>query len=979
MALIDTETISPCSVAPSISIQSHQESSPDAGSPVLLYEHGIRYIDCGGADFELNPASNTDEREHKHELPMGNDEIRDWGSLDTISAVGFEDAVAHKQGLENREYFEAATPKDKDCDTSLPASSKPFYKWIRTLHKRAVRRRAGLDCEGDPAPYSLDMDGESSLIWGSAHHRQSSSGSSFGFVTAVKSASISLTSASVLTRSRKNTIRSSRGHSRTDRSSRASVSGARLSEDSFCPERQMLMDPVVMERSLQRRRILEELISTEESYIGDVRFLMNVYVTILASLPTLPAGLRSSINRNLTDIVELHEEMLGDLHRAVPHSEYTQLELPRPMAPPGAAVRGHHRWRSLDAVPEDKDGISWLRDCPGMLADPQTVAEVAKIFSKKMNRFFIYEEYGAKYELMIKDVASAQRTMPRWQSCQKGLEVLAASLGSVNSQSDRSRKSLTIGDLLVKPIQRVCKYPLLFAELLKYTPVVDCPYSHMEIENTLIRLREATGEINRATDDARIKSILEKTWILQDRLVFPNQQLDAASKNRIRSFGHIQLCGALHVCWQTKEGVNGQYMVALLYKEWICLATASRIDQIYTIQACIALSNVKVEEVDNGRGLQCHTAPYSWKIVFICDHQLYEMILTACTPKEELEWRTRLGNQNLADNQDQTQPVIFSSLSLNIKTLGTVFRKPGTIARRISIHRATTVGPKSPLCQVILKNTSVIKDAPSSGAGSQINRSQSLLTTNSRIPVLAPSRGERARLEALLSDVWTRDILPFPGITARSRSEHLVRSSASSVMRKLSVVSIAGTFTKRSTSLASLQPQQQQRNPKGGAEDEGFYVSRRAKDAVTTAVIKSCSDSEDTSRSLLSVIPDEAERCSPLPPCAVNNAEWHADLFRMVHHRLDRVWAASEGDAEKMGLYAEGLRESSANSSASRPPSSQHSNLDNMCTKDSNKENGFLPPSPPQELCRVASHSHKLSSRWLHREVVVQSIRNMFR
>jgi len=69
----------------------------------------------------------------------------------------------------------------------------------------------------------------------------------------------------------------------------------------------------------------------------------------------------------------------------------------------------------------------------------------------KMNRFFIYEEYGAKYELMIKDVASAHRTMPRWQSYQKGLEVLAASVSSMDSQDgDHSKKSLTIGDLLVK-------------------------------------------------------------------------------------------------------------------------------------------------------------------------------------------------------------------------------------------------------------------------------------------------------------------------------------------------------------------------------------------------------------------------------------------------------------------------------------------------------------------------------------------------
>ena len=67
-----------------------------------------------------------------------------------------------------------------------------------------------------------------------------------------------------------------------------------------------------------------------------------------------------------------------------------------------------------------------------------------------MDRFFIYEEYGAKYELMIKDVASAHRTMPRWDSYQKGLEVLAASLDSANSQGNQSKKSLTMGDLLVK-------------------------------------------------------------------------------------------------------------------------------------------------------------------------------------------------------------------------------------------------------------------------------------------------------------------------------------------------------------------------------------------------------------------------------------------------------------------------------------------------------------------------------------------------
>lgn len=45
----------------------------------------------------------------------------------------------------------------------------------------------------------------------------------------------------------------------------------------------------------------------------------------------------------------------------------------------------------------------------------------------------------------------------------------------------------------------------------------------MEIETALMRLREATAEINRVTDDTDMKATLAKTWILQDRLVFPNR------------------------------------------------------------------------------------------------------------------------------------------------------------------------------------------------------------------------------------------------------------------------------------------------------------------------------------------------------------------------------------------------------------------------------------------------------------------------
>lgn len=67
-----------------------------------------------------------------------------------------------------------------------------------------------------------------------------------------------------------------------------------------------------------------------------------------------------------------------------------------------------------------------------------------------MKRFFIYKEYGAKYERMIQDVASANQTMPEWESYQRGLEALASTLGPIKHSQGTTKKALTIGDLLVK-------------------------------------------------------------------------------------------------------------------------------------------------------------------------------------------------------------------------------------------------------------------------------------------------------------------------------------------------------------------------------------------------------------------------------------------------------------------------------------------------------------------------------------------------
>ncbi|KAF5722137.1 hypothetical protein FMUND_3157 [Fusarium mundagurra] len=626
------------------------------------------------------------------------DDINTFTTLNCTTQQASSERATTTRARPSCPQIQVETIQEVPCNESFAENlklRKPFSRWMKSLHRRVSQRDHGSIWSPDTGWENLECSGTyQRSIRRRLSRRLSSSGSSLGFIEAVQSASISIASASAISRSHQH-HRLSHCRSRTERSSRASLSAPRFSEDST-PFEKASIDVAAVQRSLRRRQIIEELINTEESYIGDIRFLIHTYINLLAALPTLPERLRSSINHNLDQILQLHEEILGELHRVVPDSEYSQADhLIVSSSKSNNPKSGHRRWSSLDMVSGDQGSLQLLEKEPGVLSEPQVAADAAKIFSRRMHRFFMYQEYGAKYEMMIKDATSALENLPEWELHQKGLEAFAFTM-EPSPSSDR-RKALTIGDLLVK----------------------------------------------------------------------------------------------------SPAGVDGQYMICLLYKDVLCLASGGKFDTIYTILACIDVRCSAVEDADNGRGLQCHLAPFSWKLVFESDHQLYEVVMTACTSREENEWRTRL-QQPLCLEPVGRSPGLQIFLSLDIQSLGTVFGRPGSIARSLSTHQASVGSSESSLCHVILKNTSTMKSSSGVGSGAGLHRSHSLLSTKVRTPVLVPSRSERARLEVLLSDVWSQDVLPLPSMTNIARNEQMIRRSASTVMRKLSVSSM----TKRSGSLS---------------------------------------------------------------------------------------------------------------------------------------------------------------------------------
>jgi hypothetical protein len=98
------------------------------------------------------------------------------------------------------------------------------------------------------------------------------------------------------------------------------------------------------------------------------------------------------MRRNLDQILEIHEEMLGNLHKVVPHAEYNQGHA----GDFSKSVRPRHiRFHSLDVLQTRREDASCrkqrysLDNCQiadrapvGLLADPQTAARVAAVFNQ---------------------------------------------------------------------------------------------------------------------------------------------------------------------------------------------------------------------------------------------------------------------------------------------------------------------------------------------------------------------------------------------------------------------------------------------------------------------------------------------------------------------------------------------------------------------------------------------------------------------
>lgn len=434
-----------------------------------------------------------------------------------------------------------------------------------------------------------------------AEHRQRSSDASSGFVHTIKTASMSNASFSVISRSLR-LGRSSesrgflRGYSRHSLDSERPITGSSLDEAAF-------------RRGLKRKDIINELILTEESYVADLKALVYLYSTLLAPATSLPNQLRYTVQRNVTELLHLHESLLEELHQStfkaaarkwaateaptrLHRTHRTHLKGSGNFANNGFTTK-HSRIRSSIDSAEVNKAYATIG-----AADPSEILDLANVLKGVVTQLFAYEEYCSNYKTIAAELQ--KHTPSLWSTYQSGIESLNKSIIALDQRKQQDRKGLTVGDLLIKPIQRICRYPLLLQDLLKHTPIVDGPAAHKGLDDTLNRFREVAQGVNLAADNPASRSQTQRKWLLQDRLLLHR---DILSHDQFRLLGTLQLCGVLHLTYQNSAlAVRGGFAVCALFDNHVLIAMPLTKSSRLEVLALISLSDTRIDSATAGKG-----------------------------------------------------------------------------------------------------------------------------------------------------------------------------------------------------------------------------------------------------------------------------------------------------------------------------------------------------------------------------------------
>ncbi|GAV98983.1 Dbl homology domain-containing protein [Lentinula edodes] len=426
------------------------------------------------------------------------------------------------------------------------------------------------------------------------------------------------------------------------------------------------MDPEInrhkFKDDIRRYHALMELLSTEVSYMQDLRILVSIY---LRQIPTLTLKRSSStsstfgLNSSFSALSRANSSV--HLSNITGHSSYIQ---PLTNAPSKEREKSPSRRifknPEIDVLTRNADEVlqfhehfvEELRTAMAPLGihmesssehssdDEISVGNVETIdagiaivstkFATEASRFTSYELFCAGHLEAIDVIRRVQNAHPTdWeafeQKCSasafemlKSSDAVPVSISQLASTSQsrrnstatiddavryvrsrsnslvkdkdtstpRNRSRLTFMDYLIKPVQRICKYPLLLEQLKSSEPLYESKIRvpwlsgrNVVVESAAQAMRHVASTVDEARQrqDVAVRSALIASRILYSHVLqSPSPSpLQVLTPGFLSSLGPCHIAGSLDVIHQRSikqstgtANINVKYLGAFLYRDW---------------------------------------------------------------------------------------------------------------------------------------------------------------------------------------------------------------------------------------------------------------------------------------------------------------------------------------------------------------------------------------------------------------------------
>eukprot|EP00095_Tigriopus_kingsejongensis_P000341 maker-scaffold194_size270518-snap-gene-1.24 protein:Tk00341 transcript:maker-scaffold194_size270518-snap-gene-1.24-mRNA-1 annotation:"protein still isoform sif type 1" len=323
------------------------------------------------------------------------------------------------------------------------------------------------------------------------------------------------------------------------------------------------------------RKVICELVDTEHTYVRHLGFLMNTYLEPLKDEGFLSSSEISSLFGNIQEIYTFQQQFLRTLEEA---------------------IEVEPQFHQLDSPPQFKS----------------VLFSIANAFLYYVNHFKLYSSFCASH-------SKAQKALHP----NEGNQALQEFLHSLNP---RQQHSTALESYLIKPIQRILKYPLLLQQLKSLSPPESDEQQHL-IE-ALIGMEKVAEHIN------EMQRIHEEYGAIFDHLFRQHQKASKQtidlSPGDLLYYGGVEWLNIADFLGKIKKGLELHAMcfvfktaVVFLCKERLrqkkksLIGTSSKSNQaeveIIRYQVLIPVSEVQVR-ASSVKDVESH---YLWELIHL--------------------------------------------------------------------------------------------------------------------------------------------------------------------------------------------------------------------------------------------------------------------------------------------------------------------------------------------------------------------------